>query len=259
MLAIFGLSAIAQGTSLAPLSDENKWLTKYFTYNNVLLNNIPTTGALSSFMQTNQSTDIGLLTQVNSLIESGNYAQALTTVGGIATNSAIAANLKSFYILYAGNLVAGNKYTLTPIQNAALVNVAQQCPYTYGPAVYHSRAYLRACGDYTVYQNACEVIPSTNSNAKLINPNNTQQEMPISVYPNPTSDNVTVMLGNADNGKYTFELFDAIGNKIFSKEFIANQNSVIIPLDNVAKGVYICKVTNEKGDVIFNNRIVIIK
>jgi len=253
------LMDIAQGTSLTTLSDENKWLTKYFAYKDVLLNNIPTTGILSSFMQANQSSDIGLLTQVNSLIESGNYAQALITVGGIATTSAMAVNLKSFYTLYAGNLAAGRKYTLSLSQNATLVNMAQQCPYTYGPAVYHARAYLQACGDYTVYQNSCEVLPSATPNAKLANPNNTQQEVPISVYPNPANDNVTVVLGNVDNGKCNFELFDDIGNKIFSKEIAANQNSVIIPLDNVAKGVYICKIMNANNIKLYNSKLVIIK
>jgi len=72
----------------------------------------------------------------------------------------------------------------------------------------------------------------------------------INVYPNPTSDNVTVMFGNVDNDKCIFELYDAIGNKVFSNEIAANQNSVIIPLENVAKGVYILKIDNTQNTII---------
>jgi len=38
-----------------------------------------------------------------------------------------------------------------------------------------------------------------------------------------------------------------------------NTNINSLPLKGIEQGVYICKVTNEKGDIIYNNRIVVIK
>jgi len=81
----------------------------------------------------------------------------------------------------------------------------------------------------------------------------------MNIFPNPTSENVTVTFGNVSNDKCTFELFDIIGNKVFSKEIVANQNSIIIPLDNVAKGVYICKIINTNNIKLYNSKLVIIK
>jgi len=250
------LMDIAQGTSLSNLTNENKWLTKYFAYKDVLLNNILTTGALSSFMQANQSGDIGLLTQVNNLIESGNYSQALTTVSGIATTSAMAANLKSFYTLYAGNLAAGSKYILTPAQNATLVTMAQQCPYTYGPAVYHARAYLRACGDMTIYQNACEILPSTTSNAKLINPNN-EQPLSVNVFPNPAKDEITISISSDSVSNYKVQLINLLGKIVLTENI--NLTTYSLSLKDIKQGVYICRVINNKADIIYNNKITVIK
>ena len=89
--------------------------------------------------------------------------------------------------------------------------------------------------------------------------NEMNEDNAISVYPNPTSDNVTVRFGNVTNDKCTFELYDVIGNKVFSNEIAANQNSVIIPLDNVAKGVYICKIINTNNIKLYNSKLVIVK
>ena len=251
------LMDIAQGTSLTSLTDENKWLTKYFAYNDILLNNIPTTGALTSFMQTNQSSDIGLLTQVNSLIESGNYAQAIMTVGNITTTSSMAANLKSFFTLYVGNLAAGSKYILSTAQNATLITMAQQCPYTYGPAVYHARAYLRACGDMTTYQNTCEVLP-TPANAKLVNPNNIQQDIPISIYPNPAKDKLNVLATLPLGASGEINIYDAIGNKVLTLSLTEGENNMEVNLSNIAAGVYFYKVKVE-NQTVKSDKLIIIK
>ena len=86
-----------------------------------------------------------------------------------------------------------------------------------------------------------------------------EKEIGMDIYPNPASDNVTILLNNIDNSQCTFELYDVVGNRIFSKEFKANQYSVIIPLDNVAKGVYICRILNSNNIKLYNSKLVIVK
>ena len=81
----------------------------------------------------------------------------------------------------------------------------------------------------------------------------------ISVFPNPASDNVTVSFGNVNTDKCTLELYDVIGNRVFSKEIAANLNSVIMPLDNVSKGVYICRISDANHINLYNSKLVIIK
>ena len=81
----------------------------------------------------------------------------------------------------------------------------------------------------------------------------------ILVYPNPASDNVTLQFSNITNENCTFELFDAMGNKIFSKEFVSSENLVNVSLTNVAKGVYICRIIDSNHINLYNSKLVIIK
>jgi len=252
------LTAIAQGTSTAQMSADNKWLSKYFVYKDVLLNNVSATGTLSSFMQTNQSSDIGKLAQVNSLVESGNYSQAQSTISGITASSNMAANLKNFYTLYTGNLAAGKKYTLSTAQKATLTTVAQQCPYTYGPAVYHARAYLKACGDTTLYQNACETATPLTTKAKTASTTgNITQELPVNVYPNPAKDEVIISIPAESVSNYKVELINLLGKVTLTEKFSDNLHSM--SLNGISQGIYICRIIDENGSVLFNNKLIIIK
>jgi hypothetical protein len=68
-----------------------------------------------------------------------------------------------------------------------------------------------------------------------------------------------VQFSNATGENCTFELFDALGNKVFSKQVTANENTVDISLDNIAKGMYICRIMNANNINLYNNKLIIIK
>ena len=57
----------------------------------------------------------------------------------------------------------------------------------------------------------------------------------ISLYPNPTKDNITISLQNF-NGNIQTEIYDLIGNRLQST------NETTISLRDYAKGIYILKV-----------------
>jgi len=80
-----------------------------------------------------------------------------------------------------------------------------------------------------------------------------------SFYPNPTSNNVTVLFDNTGDKKFLIKIYDVVGNKVFSKEFTTNENSVNISLDNISKGVYICRITNASEIDLYKEKLVIIK
>lgn len=252
------LTDIAQGASIAQMTNENKWLAKYFLYKDVLLNNLSASGILTSFMQANENSDIGKLLQLNNLIENGNYLSAQSAISSISTYTNMAANLKSFYDLYSANLSSGNKYSISIAQKATLSGLAQQCPYEYGPAVYHARAYLKACGDTTEYVNSCEILLSATSNAKLVNINNAVSELPISVYPNPAKDklNITSTLLVGTTGEVN--IYDEVGNKVLTVNFTEGKNSMEVNLSNIAAGVYYYKILVEK-QMVKSDKLVIIK
>jgi Secretion system C-terminal sorting domain len=66
-----------------------------------------------------------------------------------------------------------------------------------------------------------------------------------SIYPNPSNGNFTVMLNEATFDIYTLELYDVVGKKIISQKL--NTAQTIINTNNVAKGVYIAKITTKEN------------
>ena len=64
-------------------------------------------------------------------------------------------------------------------------------------------------------------------------------ETSMSVYPNPFSDQLTIIVPMNDN--YTVMLMDITG-KIVSQETFMQTNTLNLPLENVANGQYILKV-----------------
>ena len=59
------------------------------------------------------------------------------------------------------------------------------------------------------------------------------------------------------NGNYKVELFSLLGKIMITEKF--NENIHSLPLNNISQGVYICRITDENGAVLFNNKLIIIK
>ena len=81
----------------------------------------------------------------------------------------------------------------------------------------------------------------------------------ISIYPNPAKDNITIIIGNNEEETYNFELFDIVGNKVFSKQFTTSENSANISLNSISKGIYVCRILDSKNIKLYNGKLVIIK
>ena len=64
----------------------------------------------------------------------------------------------------------------------------------------------------------------------------------ISVFPNPTNDNVTIQLENIQDGQQTLELLDATG-RILSTQLL-NGTSTNLSLTNYENGMYIIRISN---------------
>jgi Leucine-rich repeat (LRR) protein len=93
---------------------------------------------------------------------------------------------------------------------------------------------------------------STNCNYPLgcfnINPNSVQ-EIPhsISLYPNPTNENITISIDNF-NGNIQTEVYDLIGNRL------QTTNETTISLRDYARGIYLLKVSY--GDKVEEMKVI---
>ena len=77
------------------------------------------------------------------------------------------------------------------------------------------------------------------------------------LYPNPTSDEVYLALKNAVNGKTTIEVYNQIGQIVYTevKSELMAQSIVSINTSRFADGVYFVNVKN--GDVASSKKLVI--
>ena len=80
----------------------------------------------------------------------------------------------------------------------------------------------------------------------------------IKVFPNPTSGNdVTIdipEMKNQDASKYTIQLFDMLGNEVYTSSFTKNIN-----VPNLQNGIYILSVTSNSSNIRYFTRLSIIK
>ena len=83
-------------------------------------------------------------------------------------------------------------------------------------------------------------------------------ENSISVYPNPTFNNTTVLLNLIESNQVTIELVNTLGQKVFTKEYqmTAGLNNVPLLVENLNVGIYYLniivndKITTEKLNIL---------
>jgi hypothetical protein len=68
------------------------------------------------------------------------------------------------------------------------------------------------------------------------------------IYPNPTSENISVSIHLTDNDEIVFELVDLSGRSILSsrERMSSGNHSKIIKLSELASGIYILKITSKE-------------
>ena len=77
----------------------------------------------------------------------------------------------------------------------------------------------------------------------------------ISVFPNPFSESITVLLPDNFNSDLTFKLFDMLGRTILSETKLpSNSNKYIIKTDDLPGGIYILEVRCE--EIIHHQKII---
>ena len=70
----------------------------------------------------------------------------------------------------------------------------------------------------------------------------------LTLYPNPTSSEMTVALNNPAVKIVAMELYDLFGKKV--QQQTVNQSYSTLKMNELAQGVYILKVRLDQGDVV---------
>jgi Secretion system C-terminal sorting domain len=69
----------------------------------------------------------------------------------------------------------------------------------------------------------------------------------LSVYPNPTTDLLNLNVGNYDNGKLSYQLYDLQGKLLENKKIVGS--SSVIKMKNLPSSTYFLNVANDQAKV----------
>ncbi|MEO8711720.1 MAG: T9SS type A sorting domain-containing protein [Parafilimonas sp.] len=81
----------------------------------------------------------------------------------------------------------------------------------------------------------------------------------VNIYPNPVSDKkLNVQFSNLVKGKYVIQLNDMEGKTIMQKEVnISGSQTESLYVSSISAGMYSLRVINEKGESIYNNKVIV--
>lgn len=129
---------------------------------------------------------------------------------------------------------------------------------TYNPKGYYPQVYLVKSnktfidiGSYSVAQVKSAMTDAAPYSCVVGVPELEDLNSAVNIYPNPTEGNLTFTIENSLQGKYQIELFNIVGQNVYT-EAIEKGSDIFAKLydfSSFKKGLYLIKVTNEQGSV----------
>ncbi|MBL0103913.1 MAG: T9SS type A sorting domain-containing protein [Bacteroidetes bacterium] len=158
------------------------------------------------------------------------------------------ANVNPVKDIYYSTVAIGNGDDVAGYETT-LLSIAQLCPLSDGPAVYHARALYSLIDpdqdyddDITCVQNGYYFRMQQGINRKS------------SVFPNPTSGEVTIVCLAPENT--LLEILDICGKVCFQSKLNSNSDSHVINLSRLENGMYTYRLMSQ--DVLFDMGKIII-
>jgi Secretion system C-terminal sorting domain len=139
-----------------------------------------------------------------------------------------------------------------------IYDLAHQCPYQFGPAVYSARAFLALITDSNIYDDNLVCLQYgffrtfESSNGQL-----DKNPAYLQIKPNPASQNVTVSLINSKDGIQNVILYDVKGKIVLEQNVKSNVKALFLNTQHLPDGFYFVRVSSENE--IFNSKLVITK
>jgi len=225
----------------------NQWLAQRRFYELVQEegNPYPGNSDVSSFLsqaQTNgiagyANVQVGIrsLGAMTELHRAATAANLLSLNGTLADSAAYQANEKLVNQIFLQTLALGNT-EFTEAQITALASIAEGCPLSDGEAVLRARAMLNILeGEPAVYDDFVICYGGERSD-KL--KKQTPSGQSLKLYPNPTSDAVTVEYSGLASSDQRLVLFNVFGQSVMEITLPEGQGSVQVSLSTLPAGVY---------------------
>lgn len=84
-----------------------------------------------------------------------------------------------------------------------------------------------------------------NSTGNMLGANKSDKRNEVTIYPNPTSDNIIVSFSENEKRTFSVEITNCLGEMIFSK-FYQTENTAMINVESYSKGIYFLTITSQE-------------
>ena len=160
------------------------------------------------------------------------------------TNDANQESWEGVLVQVLGNCtVAANNFGEWNLDDGSGAITIDNFFYSYNPMVGTT---YRVTGPVTFSFSLFRVSPRDANDIEVVSGLETHNAYPhLSVYPNPTTSNVTVDLGSMPKGKVTYRVFDMLGREVLNGNFIQNRNSLNV--SSLAPGRYSVMLNGANG------------
>jgi hypothetical protein len=231
-----------------PYADNAKWYAKYLLYNKMSNNSISATqnSSLRSFYTTTQQGNIGK-------IRANKDALISSTLDGQDNLVLNNANLqeRSLDLVRKTEIKFAKNKQLNRSEIIKLNEIANECPYTHGPAVYEARGILAKITGQFTFTNPCEIPEPTVNAERLMQQNKVNGLNTLSggtnVYPNPA--NKVLNINITENNKGTsISVKNQLGQTVLV-ETIGEENNVL-NVEKLEDGIYIIELNFNSGKQI---------
>jgi hypothetical protein len=217
-----------------------KYIAKEILYNDLKkdLSLLDSSSILNDFYNQNTSSAFEALYTINKDLKSGNLSVGMASNTAFLPSNNIEENYKKYQEIY-GKYKIFNNWTVS--DSIDLKNLAEKCPFSDGAAVYKARALFNQIFEKNeIFPNLCDSRGGEKS--MKIQDNTEDNRTGITIYPNPTKQEVFISISNKEETKVNIQVFDASGKIVFENQNLDVTDGLTNFTLNVKNGIYFVHV-----------------
>lgn len=145
--------------------------------------------------------------------------------------------------------IGSEQYTFTEDQIQAIHYIAHMCPAIGGSAVYKARSLYALFNDTISYDDANICLQQGILYRLAQNSSKERVKENVIIYPNPTTDFITIKYLGEELKSFELEITNATGQLVTSKMVTLSSNTATENISQLAKGVYFISLSNISGGI----------
>jgi hypothetical protein len=238
------------------IPDESKWQLKEYMYRNLADGAAPNDVIVQGFYNQEKTGTINNFTVVDSLINTGDYNQAIAINASANTAIITEQTTKDYNTLWLSKF-SDPDYVATSADIFDLENIANVCIHKGGKAVAYARALLGAIYNHpSDYNDDCMDYKDNARKAKNVKTFETLGN-DVLLFPNPNNGNFTLKYDFVkDITEAEVMVEDVTGKLIYAAKLNVTNRSINMDLSNTRNGIYFVKVISNK-EIISVNKVII--